>query len=208
MEFDSELEGERIKGLRPDWRDDAELVGFVRLMESDVGVRRASMADTAHAVRGFDQVAGQDELPPLDESLVRELLTGAKFRSSVAVTWREDWEGDAAFAPTTRARFHIVPANYDAGFVAVHRDSCIRCHETTNQTAALFDTSRDWWGRIRGSDGIFSFHPFEPSSISPDGQNRTPVIRASLLRAGFVAKFDPALHSGDDYRVLESLIPE
>ena len=199
---------EAVRAARPGWKSSPTLARLVAHLESDVGIAPARLSDETHPVRSFLGDAGQDALPPMDEALVAELLRGATFRSSVAETWREDWRGTPAFAPTTAARFHIVPANYDAGFVPVHRDSCIRCHETTNQTAALFDPGRDWWGRIRGSDGIFSFHPFDPPSISRDGRSLAPRIRPSLAAAGIVARYDPARHPASRYRALESLIPE
>ncbi len=44
-----------------------------------------------------------------------------------------------------------------------------------------FNAGRDWYGHIRGSDGIFSFHPFSPDCISGNGYG-AGVTNASRLR--------------------------
>jgi hypothetical protein len=104
------------------------------------------------------------------------------------------------YAPTTKAGFHIVPSNYDAGFIAVDQQSCARCHSSVNRHVNDFDAARDWYGRVRGSDQIFSFHPFEPSSISYNGFASSPRMRSSLMRAGLLEKYDPQKHSASLYR--------
>jgi len=56
-------------------------------------------------------------------------------------------------------------------------------------------TRRDWYGRIRGSDGIFSFHPFAPESVSDNGIGRSVKMRSVLETSGVIAKYDPEKHS-------------
>jgi hypothetical protein len=108
--------------------------------------------------------------------------------------WRRGANGAATHAPTTSASFHIVPANYDAGFIEVERASCARCHSTVGMHVRNFDYSRDWYGRIRGSDGIFSFHPFSPGSISGNGFGAGVSLRSELIGAGILAHYDSRLH--------------
>lgn len=78
----------------------------------------------------------------------------------------------------------IVPKNYEGGLIALSRKSCMRCHDSVNRHAREFDRDRDWYGRVRGGDGIFSWLPVEPSSISPSGTPRPVRLRADLLRRG------------------------
>ncbi len=49
-----------------------------------------------------------------------------------------------------------------------------------------FEMARDWYGRVRGADNIISFHIFEPSSISYNGQNARVTLRQMLVRAGLL----------------------
>ena len=81
-----------------------------------------------------------------------------------------------------------MPVNYDAGFVSLDSHSCMRCHNTTNQSVRNFDARRDWYGRIRGSDGIFSFHPFALESISSNGFAAPVRMRAELISGGVIAE--------------------
>jgi hypothetical protein len=143
---------------------------------------------------------GVDTLPPAnDDELIVKLLTETEYRSARDTVWRSDEDGLATAAPTTQASFHIVPARYDGGFVPVNRESCARCHETVSQHVNRFQPGRDWYGRIRGSDGIFSFHPFALSSISHNGFGQSIQMRQSLVEGGVVARFDEDLHPSSRY---------
>lgn len=123
-------------------------------------------------------------LGKMPEGLVRKALS----RDFVNVLGSE-WSGDS-FAPTTKDGFGIVPRNYQAATIAVSTKSCARCHESTLKHANDFDSFRDWYGRVRGSDGIFSFHPFEPSCISYSGIYQGAEIRKSFLDHGIVKMVD------------------
>ena len=102
-----------------------------------------------------------------------------------------------AFAPTSKADFHIRPKDDMTGFVEVDRFSCSRCHRDTISHARSHEFGRDWYGRIRGNSpigpaenraGIFSFHPFSLDSISKKGSTRgiTIELRPELVEAGVV----------------------
>jgi hypothetical protein len=56
---------------------------------------------------------------------------------------------------------------------------------------------------VRGSDGIFSFHPFAPESISDNGIGRTVKMRPELEKAGVIAKYDPDKHPDKVYQTIE-----
>lgn len=97
----------------------------------------------------------------------------------------KEW-APGSYAPTTDEAFHIVPRKFQAATVEVGAKSCMRCHESTLKHASDFDFRRDWYGRVRGSDGVFSFHPFDPGCISYSGIYQGETIRKSFLDAGIV----------------------
>jgi len=195
----------RIKELRPEWADESNLARFVEHLEAPLVMKPVVLADKQPAKRTFEQKMGIDSLPAIgDDKLVSELLKGAVFHSAAGEVWRESEGGVATCAPTTASSFNIVPANYDAGFVAVDRTSCARCHDSVSKPVSDFNPGRDWYGHIRGSDGIFSFHPFAPESVSDNGYGRTVSMRSDFERAGVIAKYDPQKHSASEYQSLES----
>jgi hypothetical protein len=193
---------ERIQELRPEWQSQPNLKRAVdHLLKPTPTLHVARLTDASHPRRReFDQTAAVDELPALDDRLVAELLTGTMFRSSQGETWRVAASRRATYAPTTTASFHIVPRHYDAGFIAVDQQSCSRCHSSVNRHVDDFDAARDWYGRVRGSDQIFSFHPFEPGSISYNGFSSNPRMRGSLIRAGLLEQYDARKHTASVYR--------
>lgn len=195
----------RIKELRPDWEDQPNLVRAVEHLDEPREMKAQTLVDKQPGRRTFKQSAGVDTLPALeDDALVADLLKDAVFRSNTGETWRESPTGVKAFAPTTAAGFHVVPANYDAGFVQVDRTSCTRCHNSVARPVSEFNSGRDWYGHVRGSDGIFSFHPFSPDSISDNGYGRTVRMRAAFEKAGVIAKYDPEKHSEKVYHSLDT----
>jgi len=99
----------------------------------------------------------------------------------------------------------VVPPNYDAAFIAVDSVSCLRCHETVNHSVNEFNAGRDWYGRIRGSDGIFSFHPFALESISANGFGSSVRMRGELEAAGVIARYDRDRHPRAIYNAAEGL---
>jgi hypothetical protein len=155
-----------------------------------------------HPKQSFKSVALVEELPHLPADIVAKLLTTTPFRSALGTAWRETGEHVAA-APTTADAFNIVPAGYEAGFIQVDRQSCTRCHENTMDHVDLFDARRDWYGRVRGSDGIFSFHPFSSASISHNGSGLPTSINSRLVEAGVVQQYDAGKHPAAIYHELE-----
>jgi hypothetical protein len=193
---------ERIQTLRPDWDGQPNLKRVVdHLLQPKPTLHVARLASSHPLRREFDQTAAVDDLPGLeDDRLVAELLTTSVFRSAEGELWRATAGHRQVYAPTTKAPFHIVPRNYDAGYIAIDQQSCARCHSSVNRHVNDFDTARDWYGRVRGSDQIFSFHPFEPQSISYNGFAQSVSMRSSLVSAGLLEQFDPQRHPATYYR--------
>ena len=193
----------RIRELRPNWSENEQLALLVNHLESPQDLKRHTLSDSSHGRPVFHTSMGIDKLPPVgDKKLVARLLSETVYRSALGSTWLTGENREYTVAPTTDAEFHIVPANYDAGFIEVDRASCMRCHETVNQHVNNFEFGRDWYGRIRGSDGIFSIHPFDPNCISQNGNSNSARINGHLVSAGILAKFDPEKHSTKDYQRL------
>lgn len=189
---------DRIKEIEPTWEAQPVLRSAVATLEGRGRYRVARLVDQ-HPRRTFDQQSFLDELPPLPAALVAKLLTSTTFKSALGTSWREAGKLIAA-SPTTQSAFHVVPANYDAAFVVVDHESCMRCHDQVAAHVDTFDMPRDWYGRVRGSDGIFSFHPFDPSSISTNGSSWPVRMRPALVQAGIVARYDPARHPKELYQ--------
>jgi hypothetical protein len=143
----------------------------------------------------FYRQAHFEFLPPLAAPVVDLLLTSTPFTSARGQAWSTAGTKktrQVAYAPSTKADYHIVPRNYHGAFLELSSKRCTTCHSTVNAHANQFENllvtgkHRDWYGRVRGSDQIFSFHIFEPSSIAWGG---TPVpvrLNQRLLVAGLL----------------------
>jgi hypothetical protein len=175
----------RIKELEPNW---AERPALVKIVNGEAVREERLRLVNHHDLVTFDATALETHLPAIDKALVRKLLD-TPFKSALGQEWKTGADGTQAFAPTTTADFHIVPKNYRGGFVEVSSKSCMRCHDTTLKHAGDFREPRDWYGRVRGSDNIFSFHIFEPASISHNGFGTEPELRAELARAGLLKRW-------------------
>ncbi len=197
---------QRIKELRPAWRKQPKLAKLVKHLEEPMAMAKQTLSDRKHPRKAFRQTSGIDQLPAIDDDeLVAELLTTTPFKSVVGEIWRKGTNGLTTAAATTDARFHVVPAKYDAGFIDVDRKSCIRCHETASRHVNKFDFSRDWYGRVRGSDGIFSFHPFDRGCISRNGFGMAVRMNQKLIAAGVLERINREKHPKSVYRTVSHL---
>jgi hypothetical protein len=197
---------ERIRELRPKAERNAKLAAFLHHLEAPRDLPWQYLTSNHPNLRPFVQWMGVDMLPAVDDDqLVAELLGKTTFTSCLDQAWRIGTRGNWTFAPTTEAAFHVVPANYDAGFVEVNRKSCLRCHETANQPVDRFQFGRDWYGHIRGSDGIFSFHPFEPGTVSGNGFGGQVSMRQAFIEAGVIERYDGGKHPRSVYTSLPEL---
>ena len=182
-----------IVALEPGYRSDPQLAAAVaRLLAPPAGAR-LTLVDR-HPRAALAPVSYQrDELAPLPAELVYRLLA-RPFQEATGVAWK----GTACHAPTTSG-FHIVPAGYEAEAIERDDQSCRRCHETVAQSVDDFDRGRDWYGVIRGDDGIFSFHPARRACLSTNGFPR-PIELWEV--AGLLERRDFARHNRDDYQEL------
>lgn len=176
----------RIRELDPDWSKKPDVAKVVRGEDEKSEVWRLR---NKHDLLTIDAQAMLAYLPPLDADLVRKLLQ-TPFKSVLGQEWTKAKDGVESFAPTTTASFHIVPKEYQGAFIEVSSKSCMRCHDSTLKHARDFQAFRDWYGRVRGSDNIFSFHIFSPGSISYNGMSVATSLRRELIDAGLLKHWD------------------
>lgn len=205
-----------IKERRPQWQQVPRLLAAVSALEGPANFGKVTLKDGQPARAIIRQESGWDIVPDLgDAKLVAELLRGTTFTSVYETPWKSDGQR-VAYAPGSQAAFNIVPAKYSGAAIKVSQQSCARCHSTTlhhvnefaEHTRRYADgTQRFWYGRIRGSDGIFSFHPYEPSAIPGGGQTVAPVFRQSLITAGVLEQYSSARHPDSHYGIAHDYDP-
>lgn len=204
-----------IKERRPQWESMATLASAVRALEGPATFGVARIVDKMPARAVIRQETAWDVVPAIEPKLVAELLRGTRFTSVYETAWKSDGV-KVAYAPGTLSEFSIVPPKYSGAAIKVSQQSCARCHSTTLHHVNEFaqhrqqyqdGTLRSWYGRIRGSDGIFSFHPFDPQFIPGGGATVAPVIRQSMVQAGAVAQYNQAIHPASHYRIAHDYDP-
>lgn len=156
-----------------------------------------TLEDSNHPRRAFRARAGIFRLPRLSRDVSATLLTTSTFLASSGQTFYRD-----AVAPTADHDESIVPRQYQASFLGADRETCANCHRHTLRHVDRFE-NRDWYGYIRGSDGIFSFHPIDPTCIGPP--DRAVKFRQAFSDAGIIAQYDPQQHPADTYQAIRSL---
>jgi hypothetical protein len=173
--------------LRPltsveDFRD-AGLAGPYRTRDS-VGY------DARHGGRAINVKGSSYRIGRSTPGMVRTVLASNEFRSVLGT----------GFSYTQSVQeFGITPAGYNPGILGTDRRSCSRCHQDAGKHVDNFVAQRDWYGAIRGSDGILSFHPFSRDSISGNGARRPVRFNQELVRRGMIATYNPSEHTDDDY---------
>lgn len=133
-------------------------------------------------------------LPQL--SGAKDLLSKATFKS---VTGSDYLLASRFFYPTANDQDNLVPRGYGGHLIGNTRESCVNCHDDTLKNVDSFEKPRDWYDYIRGSDGIFSFNPFDPSCFGPPEQQ--PILSRKLEAAGMVAMYDEKLHPATVYKI-------
>lgn len=169
----------------PNYKKDKELNNLMIHLKDDSKLETLKLENN-QTPQVFSSKADIDYLPEISAEKVLILLTSKDFKSASGISWKNTI--NPASAPSTKAKIHIVPQNYDGGFITVDSNSCMKCHETTNQHVNNFDAARDWYGRIRGNDGIFSFHIFSKESISSSGTPRKTSVNSELIDLGLLER--------------------
>jgi len=83
----------------------------------------------------------------------------------------DDWS-ELSPTPTSDQDFSLVPKDYSLGLIAANEVTCATCHRQTQTSLwnlipkePLIYENPNKVANIRGSDGIFSWHPFADTSI-------------------------------------------
>lgn len=142
----------------------------------DTGNMRAFFRhlDSGHRANGFVADAWLAPLNPLPAAIVSKLLDDTPFQPSRGKEFSD------GIPTATSTHYSVVPVGFTAAFVPVNDQSCMRCHESAGRVVNLDGDAR--W-RLRGSDGIFSFHPFEASSFNiPPVKLSRRLVEAGLLK--------------------------
>lgn len=126
-----------------------------------------------HPVRLVDSTKDVAQLPDIPSEKVIAMLSQPFQRL-------DDYFDAASFLPTSDQEFSLVPGDWTGGAVDLDAESCMQCHRSAGKHADEMDSRRDWYGHVRGSDGIFSWHPYDESSISGNGGDRQVRFRAGL----------------------------
>lgn len=154
----AELAG-AIQALRPQWRSENRVAAAVTHLTNPVEVDQVSYTDR-HVNPVVNLEYSRYRLPEMPADLVSELLDRIEFQEVTGATWY----GENCFAPTADG-YSIVPPKYAAHAIGADNESCKKCHETVGRGARTFTAGREWYGRVRGADNIFSFHPVRTDSF-------------------------------------------
>lgn len=174
-----------VKRLDPAWQDNAKLAAWVNREAIDTDRLQDGNHPTA---RAFEQAALVDDLPDMSAELVRRILSQPFVE--VKTSYVEGDQGSRGYGPTTGAGFGVTARDFQGPFLRTDSQGCMGCHDTVLDHANKFAFGRDWYGRVRGSDKIFSFHPFAPESISHNGFSFRPRLRQRFLDAGLLRRAD------------------
>ncbi len=159
-----------------------------------------SLLDKLHPTKaGFLVEASTQELPEISPEIVTKLLQTTPFKSALGSYWSNNGE-NYCFAPTSSQEYNIVPKKYLGTYLGTDSESCQNCHKHTLKHVNEFHLGRDWYGYIRGSDGIFTFHPISPERVTIRGQRIQPTIRSSFVKDGLVEQYNEAKHDPNIYQ--------
>lgn len=102
-----------------------------------------------------------ERLPPLNKEDTKNIL----HMTFTDVT-------DEQWTPCSDQEYSILPRNYALSLIGIDQESCSSCHrQTQTSTRNLFPSEpiikySEHVGNIRGSDGIFTWHPFDKKSFA------------------------------------------
>ncbi|MEZ4403456.1 MAG: hypothetical protein R3B06_25750 [Kofleriaceae bacterium] len=201
---------ERKRDTSPAWQAAADVTALIAAAR-DPGTLAPATLGGSHYAGAFAAIAGaRDVLPGLaDPSLLGELLRETPFRSARGAAWKR--RGPlVAYAATTAASFHIVPNDYDGGFLEVSEASCARCHADAGRPFRDYYANVLAYGELWGMDEVFTWHPFATAAfvdaagdvVDFNYDNRQ--LRGDLVTAGLLAPFTPSTHTAPRYGRLPS----
>jgi hypothetical protein len=188
---------DRLRGENPAWQSAADVTALLAAVRNPATLTAATLSAT-HFAGGFAaQPGAKDVLPAVaDATLVGRLLMDTPFSSARSKVWKQSG-ALRAFAPTTAAAFHVVPRDYDGGFLEVSDASCTRCHENAGRPFRDYYDNILAYGELWGMDDAFTWHPFVTANfVDADGDvanfnydNRR--MRPEFVSGGVLTPYDP-----------------
>jgi hypothetical protein len=186
-----------IKAKRPAWQSAPSLKALVEALEDTSTLVPRQVGSPAFANLVSLQGSVDAPLPDVgDDALVRELLTSTTFVGAYGTAWKTNGAARAFGATGPAAGLSVVPNRFELGLIEVREATCTKCHDQGGTFIGSLVDQAILYGDVWGTDRIFSFHPFEPSSIDASGnENRT--VRSGLT--SLVVPYDAATHPSDRY---------
>ncbi len=201
-----------IKERRSDWRNAANLTRMIDHLEDTGSLKLETVTGKAELAKSFRQDGGVDQIPNFeDQGLVIELLTKSPFVSTYGQVWK-DSGSVKSFAPTSAEQVSIVPTGYQAHFLEISDDSCMRCHKDAGKRVSEYYDGLYLYGEVWGKDGIFSFHPFDESEFKKIRQQGNDVdnyydnrkMNPKLQEMGVFERYNAAKHATEYYPARDS----
>ncbi len=154
-----------------------------------------------HARPVFQFSSTVDVLPPISSEYAMRLLDSTPFRPVGGEMWTHD-----SVAPTSDS-LSIVPPRYEGAKLGLDSDSCNLCHRTTLQHGTAFEVRHvGKYGRIVGSDGVFSWHPIARETISGNGSIIQPRFNPEFERRGWIERFNRSHRESGKYFVQKGVL--
>ena len=139
--------------------------------------RHSSVFPTLKAIRTV--------LPPMKKE-ASKLLLSRPFKSTIGETWHSENGLDCDLVESDTPD-SIVPVGYQGASFIASQKTCVRCHSDTQKHAFDLENPRPWYGYLRGSDGIFTWHPLDRNAIPETGHfGRQVVFDQKALDSGRV----------------------
>lgn len=158
--------------------------------EVAITTKETLISDT-NPTKIFRSTRLQAFLPKIEKEETIRLLTTTSFFEATGIPFAVV-DGKTINAATTEYEGQIVPRKYFGSHLDIDAESCSKCHATTATYARHWSPSRDWYGTIPGGDQAFSWHPFDPDTISGNGGHIAPRFRQEFL--SILERYDPAKH--------------
>lgn len=135
-----------------------------------------------HPVPVFRAESLVDDLPAASAEVVA-LVHGRRFEDVTGRPWVEGAQGGVGYA----ARGGPFPRGYQGNHF--NGTNCASCHATALKHAGDLDLFRDWYRRVRGTDGVLSLPMVDPQWISRQDtrhNNGRDLWNRKLVQAGLL----------------------
>lgn len=110
-------------------------------------------------------------------------ILSQRFRDVIDVPFFTSSSGQKCYCPSTTKPHQIVPINYQGW--ALSKQTCVQCHQTVGKSTEELQPGRDWYGFVRGIDGVYSNDNIvDKRCISDNGFGRKVIFNQTEIAAG------------------------